>query len=316
MPRKAIRSKAEEIRADLVALLQNFAGELSKTDIRSKVRALIPAFHKLRELGASLLPGGDASGARKRLLQYLIRYPRIVIAGDELMVVAGIGEWARRIRELRVQFGWHIVTGISLREMQMEEEFDTSDLTIGEVGADDYVLLTDSQDREAALRWNIANEVRRRRASVKDKVLQFLRANVGQAITGEELRYVAKGRTEWARRVRELRTEDGWPVATRNTGRPDLPVGVYVLERDRQAPAHDRKLRDAVRRSVMRRDDYRCCTCGWTRKDWTQDDPRYFEVHHKRHHARGGSNEVDNLETLCNVCHDERHRKEGAGARA
>jgi hypothetical protein len=42
--------------------------------------------------------------------------------------------------------------------------------------------------------------------SINIKVLEYMRNNVGRLVTGEEFRYVAKDKTEWARRVRELRT--------------------------------------------------------------------------------------------------------------
>lgn len=95
----------EVIRSSLVELLTNFAEELRKSDLRAKVIALIPAFHKLHDLGCSLIPKDEASSARERVIAYFRRYPRTVINGDELMVVSGIAEWARRVRELRVQFG-------------------------------------------------------------------------------------------------------------------------------------------------------------------------------------------------------------------
>ncbi len=86
-------------------------------------------------------------------------------------------------------------------------------------------LMTTEQDREAALRWNEANVLRRSKLSTKDKILSYLRKNVGRPVTGEELRYLANDSKEWARRTRELRTEEGWPIATRNSGRPELEVG-------------------------------------------------------------------------------------------
>ena len=63
---------------------------------------LIPAFHKLRDLGGSLISKAEAASARDRIIEYFRRYPKTVIDGDELMVVAGIDAWSRRIRELRV----------------------------------------------------------------------------------------------------------------------------------------------------------------------------------------------------------------------
>jgi 5-methylcytosine-specific restriction endonuclease McrA len=171
----------------------------------------------------------------------------------------------------------------------------------------DYVLLDTEQDREAAHRWNVANTIRKQPGSVRDKILEFLRANVGRSVTGEELRYVANDKTEWARRVRELRTEVGWPVATKSTGRPDLPVGAYVLQSDRQSPEHDRLIPDDVRGEVLRRDGYECKRCSWSHKEWNPSDPRHLELHHIEHHAKGGRNVKENLKTLCNVCHDKVH---------
>ena len=113
MPRRSQpNDEPESLRSSLVELLTNFAAELKRTDVRAKVIALIPAFHKLRDLGSSLMPKNDALGARDRIIAYLVQYPFRVIDGDELMVVSGIGEWARRVRELRVQFGWWIIRQI------------------------------------------------------------------------------------------------------------------------------------------------------------------------------------------------------------
>jgi hypothetical protein len=173
----------------------------------------------------------------------------------------------------------------------------------------DYVLLREAQDRDAAYRWNIANTIRKENSAIREKILKFLRANIGQQVTNEELRYVARNKTEWARRVRELRTEFGWPVATKSTGRPDLGVGMYVLQADRQSYEHDRRIPDDVRREVLRRDEYKCKECGWSKEEWNADDPRHLEIHHIQHHADGGENIKENLKTLCIVCHDKIHRK-------
>ncbi len=82
----------ESIRGSLVELLTNFAAELKRDDLRAKVIALIPAFHKLRDLGSSLMPKTDEVSGRERIIAYLHRYPGKVIDGDELMIVSGIGD--------------------------------------------------------------------------------------------------------------------------------------------------------------------------------------------------------------------------------
>ena len=299
----------EVVRRRVEELIRNFESELRKEDLRPKVLALVPIFHGLRDLGKALIASRYASAARDRIIYYLRKYPGIVIAGDELLVVSGIQEYARRVRELRVQFGWAVASGVTIKEMREDQDTDIPNDLMA-MKPSDYVLLNESQDRDAAHRWNVANTIRKERGSVRDKILKYMCANVGKGITNEELRYVAGDKTEWARRVRELRTEFGWPVATRSTGRPDLSVGVYVLQADRQSPEHDRNIADDIRREVLRRDGYKCQDCNWSHEEWNPSDPRHLEIHHIKHHAKGGANVKENLKTLCTVCHDKIHRKE------
>lgn len=239
------------------------------------------------------------------------------------MVVSGISEWARRVRELRVQFGWSIYSGITFRDMKEDadaahdsEQAADLESALGihpsRIKPDEYVLMREEQDRGAAHRWNVLNEIRRKKLSVTDKILEYFRRNAGEEITGEELKYLAKDKKEWARRVRELRTEQGWPIVTRNSGRHNLAIGVYVLEEDRQTYEHDRRIPDAVRVAVLQRDGFKCVRCGWNRSMLSPEDPRkMLELHHVRHHKDRGGNTAENLVTLCNVHHDEEHRHGG-----
>ena len=300
--------KSEEIRIQLQKLLINFDQELKSDSLRNKVLSLVPCYLHLRNLGKSLIPTASARSARDRILHYLKKYPAVIINGDELLVVSGIQEYARRVRELKVEFGWLIVSGLTAKQMAKEKEFPFPNVDVTSMGSYDYILLSVEQDRDAAHRWHLANEIRRENIAVRDKILKYFRKNVGQKVTGEELKYLAKDRSEWARRVRELRTEYGWPVATKNTGRPDLDIGIYVLEANRQSPEHDRKIPDPIKREVLRRDDYKCTVCKWAHDEWNRSDPRHLELHHKKHHATGGKNTKSNLITVCTVCHDEIHR--------
>jgi hypothetical protein len=306
---KAKPTDPEAVRQEVASLIKNFEAELRSGELRPKVLALVPIFHGLRDLGKALIPARYASAARDRILYYFRQYPGTIINGDELLVVSGIQEYARRLRELRVQFGWAIVSGVTIKEMREEEAEEVPD-ELKAMKPNEYVLLSAAEDRDAAHRWHVANTIRKQRGSVRDKILRFLQANVGRGVTNEELRYVAEDKTEWARRVRELRTEQGWPIATKTTGRPDLGVGVYVLQADRQSPEHDRSIPDDVRREVLRRDGYKCKKCGWSHDEWNPSDPRHLELHHIKHHVKGGENVEGNLKTLCTVCHDKVHREE------
>jgi hypothetical protein len=311
MARRSKQQDPEILRKKLADLIENFTDELKTDDLRRKVLKLVPAFHILRDLGSSLIPN-EIPAAIERIIFYLKKYPRKIIKGDELMVVSGISDWPRRVRELRVQQGWFIISGVTAKEMAEAEESGDIEITgrfFSEIKPEEYVLINEECDKEAAHRWHSANSIRKMKGvSVQDKILKLLRANVGSPVTGEELRYVANNKSEWARRVRELRTEQGWPVVTRTSGRPELPIGTYILEQDRQAPTHDRKIPDDVRIKVLERDHYQCQKCGWSYAQRNSADPRQLlELHHKVHHVDGGNNTVDNLITFCNVHHDIIH---------
>ncbi len=216
MVKKNNQVQSEEIVRQLRHLLSNFEKELQSGELRRKVLALVPCFHHLRDLGKSLVSSSVARSARERILHYFLKYPGVVISGDELHVISGIQEYARRVRELKVQFGWPIVSGLTARQMAEENEFPLPDVDVTLMEPSDYILLSVNQDRDAAHRWHLANEIRKEKIGVRDKILKYMRKNVGQKITGEELKYLAKDKSEWARRVRELRTEYGWPIVTRN----------------------------------------------------------------------------------------------------
>jgi len=293
--------------ADLQSLIRDFDKHLASRNLRQRVQAFVPIVYQTRDLGCSLLGRPDVKSARSRILAYLQTFPNVIIGGGELLVVAGIDDWARRVRELRVEHGWKILSGIAAKRMESEEEVPADNRDASKMKVDDYILVDPVQDRDAVFRWKLANEIRNRDTSVQSRILEYLRKNVGKPVLGDELIYVAKGHTEWARRTRELRTEQGWSIVTKANGRPDLPVGVYVLESDRRAPEHDRKIPDPVRRRVLVRDNYQCQNCGWSHAQENPSDRRHLEAHHLTHHVNKGSNTEENLVTLCNVCHDEVH---------
>lgn len=82
-------------------------------------------------------------------------------------------------------------------------------------------------------------------------------------------------RKEFERRVRELRTEEGYAIATKVTGRPDLRIGEYILlSTDRVSVAHDRHIPIDVQRAVYERDSNACRACGWSVERYSPTDPR------------------------------------------
>lgn len=310
MARRSKTNHPEILRQELGRTIEAYDEALRTGSLRDQVRGLVPTVHALRDLGASLIPTNGRTSARARILFYLRANVGQVVPGEECMVVAGISDYPRRIRELRKEHGWPVLSGVTAKEMREAalEEGGEGELALPPMATDDYMLIEDRRDEDAARRWKSANTIRQGKGGVQAKILTYLRENVGRHVTGEELRYVAKDKSEWARRTRELRTEEGWPIVTRFSGDPSLSVGIYILAEDKQAPPHDRHIKETVRRAVMQRDHWSCqwAGCGWSHERIAYD-PRFLEAHHIHAHALGGSNEAENLVTLCNLHHDEVH---------
>jgi hypothetical protein len=290
----------EQIIADLDSKLAAFNVQYSHLPLRKKVLLLVEILQVTRKLNIGTLKdfGIDSSNAKERIRLYLIQFVGVPLDAIELEVVGSISNYGRRIRELRVQEGYQIISGpkedqdsgISLRRNQ-------------------YVLVRPEPDHTAARRWQIANGIRREPGGGDARMLKYLRENVGQIVSTEELAYVAKIK-DYARRVRELRTEAGFAISTCFTGRPDLKPGEYVLSsKERIAEPHDRHINIEVQREVFARDQNRCKNCNWSHAQWTNEDPRFLELHHRQHHSNRGANTADNLLVLCNRCHDEVHAK-------
>lgn len=300
MTSRPTRPGVAQISAQIGRRLREFAVDLRGKQMREAVLALVKVRHLVNDLAISALSdiGLDRRSAKDRIRAYFIDNVGVAIDSEELAIVGGISEFGRRIRELRVEEGFRIVSGASAD--------DESGLVLK---PDQYMLLDPKPDTDAAARWRSANEIRRLRVGSKEKIRRFLVKFVGKQITTEELAYVSGEKREFARRLRELRVDDGYPITTQHTGRPDLPQGVYVLESATpRTDPRSRAIPRDVERAVYARDNHRCVECGWAWSELTPGDPRSLALHHKKHYEDGGPNTVDNLEVLCTRCHQEHHR--------
>lgn len=293
-------SKAKTIEI-LIAEVENNLARYKKTyeglSWRDKVLLLVDVTKGVKELGTKTNIHAASVAARERIKLYLQEYVGIAITASELEVVSGISEYGRRVRELRVQDGYKILTCFS----------NDPDMGIT-LKRNEYLLVRRDPDLTAAHRWYVANRIRKEEeGGSQGRILKYLLQNVGVVVTTEELAYVAKAK-EFARRIRELRTEQGYAIATMFTGRPDLKMGEYVLENaERIAEPHDRKIPFEIQKAVYERDNNCCKNCGWNHSQWRRDDPRMLELHHLEEHAEGGPNVKENLVCLCSRCHDDVH---------
>ncbi len=165
----------------------------------------------LAQVGARI---GLPTGARARILRYLLVTTGKVVDKEELSGVSGIYEWARRVRELRVEEGWPI----SSSENRI-------DLKPGQ-----YVLDASAPDLELRERWRTANRIRRGPGSPAQRLLEFLRSNKGRTVSQDELYYVSQDH-DFEEVVKTL-MKQGWNIRSHGDD-PKLKAGEFRLESDK-----------------------------------------------------------------------------------
>ena len=228
-------------------------------------------------------------GGRSLILRYLEDHLDEWVYGDELAAVSGIGEWARRVRELRVQDGYDI-----------EEQGGS------------YRLKAAEPDRIRRDRWRIVGEIQEIKGDPKSRVEELLQRLRTSVVNVDELDRVA-GEPAGARLARELRDDEGLPIEN-DADSNDLAPGEYRLASSREwarlEPAQ-RLFPEDLRRQLFKRDRFRCWTCKQSRMDVTvtNDDPFYLVVRHLDASNEGlfglsaeRINDLSKLATCCNRC--------------
>lgn len=144
-----------------------------------------------------------------------------------------------------------------------------------------------------------------RRPGAKERLRQYLRAHVGEVLDSRTLREVA-GSSEWARRMRELRSEEGWDLVTHND-RGDLKPGQYRLQSVNIRPHFERGISKETRALVLDRNGFTCQMCGAAAGEPHPYDPsRSTRLHigHIVDKSMGGTDDLGNLRAICSVCNE------------
>ncbi len=142
--------------------------------------------------------------------------------------------------------------------------------------------------------------------SARDRLRMHFLENLGRVMDGKELQQVANNISEWARRVRELRTEQGYKILTHND-RSDLKPGQYVLEDPKPEPAFERNVSKETRAYVLDRNGFTCQMCGAVAGEpHPYDLTRKTRLHlgHIIDKSHGGSDDASNLRAICSVCNE------------
>ena len=136
--------------------------------------------------------------------------------------------------------------------------------------------------------------------SGKGRIRKYLRDKVGEPVKSERIARVS-GISQYARRVRELRNEEGFVIDSTRT-RDELGQNDYFVVEIRDVEAKTRISAQTRYEQLQRQET--CDLCG---RGVDHSAVKYMEVDHIESFVDfedpDAVNDPDNLRTLCNECH-------------
>ena len=138
----------------------------------------------------------------------------------------------------------------------------------------------------------------------KAGIRSYLLARIGQIVHNSAL-FEASGRqSEYTRRIREIRNEEGWEIQTYRDAN-DLRPDEYRLVSpppEHSTPRFSRRISQRTRALVLQRNGMTCQLCGAGPGDVVVGKRIQLVVDHIDPKLAGGSEEMTNLRVLCDVC--------------
>lgn len=137
-------------------------------------------------------------------------------------------------------------------------------------------------------------------------ILEFFLRNLGKVLESKEIQKASGGASEWARRVRELRNEDGYQILS-HKDRATLKPNQYLLETIERVPAFARGISREIRAQVLERNGYTCQMCGVAAGDpdpLGSNRPVRLTMGHIRDKSKGGGDSMTNLRAVCTNCNE------------
>lgn len=153
--------------------------------------------------------------------------------------------------------------------------------------------------------------------SARDKLRDYLCANVGKILRTRALREVA-GINDYARRIRELRDDEGMLIKSHKE-RNDLRPDEYILESLERLPVGDPRILPSLRKIVLERDGSRCRLCS--------ADPRVIlsgakpariklRIEYIEPLEYGGTEQLENIGVICSDCAKGKQKAQRGGQSA
>ena len=145
-----------------------------------------------------------------------------------------------------------------------------------------------------------------RRKGSKQLILDYFLANLGTILESRDIHTASGGAVEWARRVRELRNEEGYQILS-HKDRADLKPNQYLLETSKRTPAFKRNISKETRAWVLERNGYTCQMCGVAAGDPDpigSDRTVRLTMGHIIDKSKGGDDTPQNLRAICTNCNE------------
>lgn len=145
-----------------------------------------------------------------------------------------------------------------------------------------------------------------RKPGSKQLILEFFLRNIGRVLESKDIQKASGGAVEWARRVRELRNQDGYQILS-HRDRLNLKPNQYLLETIERLPAFARGISRETRAWVLERNGYTCQMCGVAAGD---PDPLggnrtvRLTMGHIIDKSKGGDDSPQNLRAVCTNCNE------------
>lgn len=145
-----------------------------------------------------------------------------------------------------------------------------------------------------------------RKPGSKQLILEFFLRNIGKVLESKDIQKASGGAVEWARRVRELRNQDGYQILS-HRDRLNLKPNQYLLETIDRLPAFSRGISRETRAWVLERNGYTCQMCGVAAGD---PDPIggnrtvRLTMGHIIDKSKGGDDSPQNLRAVCTNCNE------------
>jgi hypothetical protein len=140
----------------------------------------------------------------------------------------------------------------------------------------------------------------------KALILAYLLNNIGIVVNSKQLQDASMGASEWARRLRELRDEEGYEILSHKDS-SNLKPGEYILSNAKRRPAFKREISKETKAIVLERNGYTCQMCGIAAGDldpFNANRTIRLTLGHIIDKSKGGEDIPSNLRAVCSNCNE------------